>query len=82
MKNPQKYHTYYCTNHDTIWPVGGASIISATNEQAARKKLKRKLKNHGLNENQEFTLTKLKVGETVILCDGDYQKGEGNENSY
>jgi len=66
------WKTYYCTDHDLFEPTGCASVVSAIDKKSARKKLRKVLKEHGLNEKKEFTLTRLKVGETIILYDGNY----------
>lgn len=66
------YNTYYCTDHDHFNPVGCASIVNAVDKRTARKKLKRALKERGLDEKMKFTLTRLRLGETIILQDGEY----------
>ena len=67
-----KWKTYYCTDHDQFNPVGSASIVSSTDKRTAVKKLKKALKERGLDSEKPFTLKRLKVDETVILIDGNY----------
>ncbi len=40
---------YTCTDHDTHYPVGGSSIVTAKDKREARKLLNEKLKEQGLS---------------------------------
>lgn len=64
---------FTCTDHATIWPVGGASIVIAEDELEARHLLSQRLSSIGLNS-QPFTLTEIDITQSraIILCDGVY----------
>lgn len=64
---------FTCTDHATIWPVGGASIVIANDEPEARHLLSQQLSGLGLNS-QPFTLTEIDISccRAIILSDGDY----------
>jgi hypothetical protein len=64
-----------CTDHDTHWPVGGASIVVAENENMARSLLIEALAARGIKQPEgDFTLTEVPLQEpkAVVLNDGDY----------
>lgn len=62
-----------CIDHDTVYPVGGASIVTAETEEQVRKLLQDVLNSQGLIGTdwslQEVDLT---VAQAIILRDGDY----------
>ncbi len=67
---------YTCNDHDTINPVGGASVIVAKDKQHAIRKLDRQLKERGLKGycEEPYTLDELDISkpQAIILHDGDY----------
>lgn len=67
---------YICTDHDIHWPVGGASIVLAKNEDQAKALLDVELVKRGLSAWAEYpyTLRELDLGkaQAVILADGNY----------
>lgn len=65
--------TFYSTDHDTFYPVGGASIIRANNKKEAKELLSKALKTRGL-ECEDFTLQEIKTKKpiAIILNDGEY----------
>ena len=67
---------FYCTDHATVWPAGGASIIVATSKANAISLLDQRLREHGLDgmDKSPFTLHEINVdeAEAIILRDGDY----------
>lgn len=64
---------YVCTDHDSHWPVGVASVVIADSEEEARKLLDEQLLEHGLlsYENSKYSLKEITSGAHV-LCDGNY----------
>lgn len=64
---------FICTDHETIWPVGGASIVVASDEIEARHLLSQQLSGLGLNS-KPFTLVEIDTAfpRAIILRDGDY----------
>lgn len=67
-------NVYICTDHDTHYPVGGASIVVANNEDAARELLRMALKDNGLDPDLDFTLALVDTTapQATILVNGDY----------
>ncbi len=66
---------YYCTDHDTFWPVGCASIVRAKDEKEAQEMLDAALKKRGLKPfaGWDYTLKELgREHQAVILVDGNY----------
>lgn len=69
---------FVCTDHDTHWPVGGASVIVATDETEARALLNTALRAEHLKGDDEragrYTLKELplEVAQAYVLCNGDY----------
>ena len=64
-----------CNDHATIWPVGGASIVIAENEEEARILLDKALDKAGIHEtNGSYTLVEVSMDEpiAIVLCNGDY----------
>lgn len=66
-----------CTDHNTYWPVGGASIVIAATEDEARAMLNAALLEKGLEDKageKPFTLTEVELDQhgCVILDDGQY----------
>ena len=66
-------NVYTCKDHDTIWPVGGCSVVVARDEAQARELLAAALKDSRLDPDG-FTLQLLDLSEpkVTILLDGDY----------
>lgn len=67
---------YTCDDHDTHWPVGGASIVIAEGIKQARAILDKALMGRGLKPSteEEYTLTEIDIAKkrAIILCDGNY----------
>lgn len=67
---------YTVTNHSIHWPVGGASVVVAENEQEATELLDTQLMNEGLvpSDGNPYTLEELDISkaQAIILCNGDY----------
>jgi len=65
---------FVSTDHETHWPVGGASVVVAEAEADARTLLTEALKKHGLQQTEPFTLTEIDttVAAAHVLSDGDY----------
>jgi len=66
---------YVCTDHDTHYPVGGASVVIARTKPAAKIMLDRKLESVGLKTSKEkpYTLKELLLEPgACILNDGNY----------
>jgi hypothetical protein len=63
-----------CNDHETHWPVGGASVVVAETEDHARHLLTMALAADGLRNIQHFTLKELDLSKAsaVILCNGEY----------
>lgn len=64
---------FRCTNHDTHFPVGGASIVVASDIDEARKLLDAELKQCGLIPDN-YTLDEIDItkAQAIILNDGNY----------
>lgn len=62
-----------CTDHDTVYPVGGSSIVVAESEGEARRLLSKELRAAGLRDD-EFSLHELPLSKSHarILDNGDY----------
>jgi hypothetical protein len=70
---------YVTTEHDTHYPVGGASIAIASDEKAARKVLDELLMSDGLKPSSQHPYTFIVIDITnihkptaMILNSGDY----------
>lgn len=64
-----------CTDHETHWPVGGASIVVAETEADARRLLTEALAREGLKQlPDEMTLREIdtSTAHAVVLANGDY----------
>ena len=62
-------------DHDTMYPVGGCSIVVAETEEQARELLSAALREGGLNpEHPAFTLqpVDLTAAHATVLLNGDY----------
>jgi len=62
-----------CTDHATHYPVGGASVVVAETEEAARELLRAALSADGLDPDDEpFTLREVSLERpaAVVLCNG------------
>ena len=65
-------NVYVCTDHDTHYPVGGASVVVARSEKEARELLDKALRAKGLRVT-DYTFVQLsKAAQAIILNDGDY----------
>ena len=67
---------FYCTNHDSHYPVGAASVVVAQNQKAAKKLLDDLLTSDGLkpSSKEPYDLTELDLTkpEAFLLVNGDY----------
>lgn len=65
---------FVCTDFTGHWPVGTAAVVIAPTMEDAGKLLRKELENHGLDPNDEFTLTEISNHEpkAIILNDGNY----------
>lgn len=67
---------FTCTNHDTHWPIGGASIIIAKDRKQGKKLLDKELESQGLKpfKQEPYTLVEISSNKAraIILCDGEY----------
>lgn len=67
---------YICTDHDTFYPIGGASVVVAPGPKTARKVLDAELIATGLKPFalEPYTLTEVTTKNTkaIILRDGNY----------
>ena len=67
---------FVCTDHATVFPVGGASVIVAESETEAVKLLDAMLRLRGLEDSMlhPYTLTEVAAekAQAVILRDGEY----------
>lgn len=67
---------FTCTDHDTHWPVGGASVILAESEAAARVILDQELLSQGLKPSSEkpYELVERSMHAqfAYVLNDGNY----------
>lgn len=63
-----------CVDHDVFWPVGGASIVVASDEDEARSLLSDALRATGLDPDEGFTLQEVPLDRKVaiVLKDGEY----------
>lgn len=64
---------FTCTDHDSIWPVGVASIVLAESEDNARELLTAELCERSLG-NKPFTLQEVAIDkpQAIVLKDGNY----------
>jgi hypothetical protein len=63
--------TWYSIDHATLYPVGGASVVMAENEERARALLLDVLTQACLGR-EPFTLVELQPDTAIILRNGDY----------
>ena len=65
---------WVCTDHDTHWPVGGASVVLARNPSEARMYLRKALEDEGLDGSKPFKLIEINVTTpgARVLADGNY----------
>ena len=64
---------FTCIDHDTKWPVGGASIIVAEDKRKARGLLNSALRDQGLDiKGYSLQEVDIKTPGVTILNDGDY----------
>jgi hypothetical protein len=66
---------WVCTDHDTHWPVGGASVVVAAAEREARALLIEALRASGIAQPEgDFTLREISLETPValVLADGNY----------
>ena len=63
-----------CTDHDSVYPIGVASIVLAEDKEQARRLLARRLRANGLNPDKGFTLTEIHMDQprAIVLRDGNY----------
>lgn len=63
-----------CTDHDTAWPVGGASIVIAETETEARLLLDAALATESLDANKSYTLVEVDLtkAQAIVLNNGEY----------
>jgi len=70
------YKTYVCTDHDSHYPVGCASIVVARDTRHAIRLLDKELKKHGLMPYVECPYTFDEIGQedgcATVLLSGDY----------
>lgn len=73
---PSNCKLYICTDHDSHWPVGVASLVIAHDVDEARTLLDAALREHGLKPftDEPYTLqeTYFQHPGAVVLRDGDY----------
>ena len=64
---------YTCIDHNTHYPVGGASIVIAEDKKRAKQLLNKELKEHGLEPN-DYSLQEIdiSIAHAIVLNDGDY----------
>lgn len=65
---------WWCYDHETHYPVGGASVVVAETEEEARELLYDKLAEHGLTKRRPFKLLHLNTDKphAIVINDGDY----------
>ena len=65
---------WVCTDHDSHYPVGCASIVMARDETQAREFLDQALRESGLNPSQPYTLIEINMSLPFarVLMDGNY----------
>ena len=65
---------YVCTDHDSHYGVGGASVVVASSEHEAMELLRAEIVSHGLDGNRPFTLQRIQTEkpQALVLCDGDH----------
>jgi len=67
---------FVCTDHDSHYPVGCASVVIADTEEQAREMLDLQLREHCLMPHwmKPYTLQLISTGEAraIVLNDGDY----------
>lgn len=75
MNKPKK-KVFICVDHDTHYPIGGASIIVAANKGSARRMLNSALIQNNLKDSLgcSYTLEEIDLTKPAayILCDGGY----------
>ena len=74
MEKIMEFKTYICTDHDSHYPVGSASVVNAKSKNAAILLLDKELIANGLKpfELYPYTLKIVKDGQAIVLCNGDY----------
>ena len=74
--NTGELKVFTCNNHDTFYPVGGASIVVAYSREQARELLDEKLVGQGLKGSNDKPYTLYEVDLSIIgaeiLANGDY----------
>lgn len=69
-------NVFVCTDHDSHYPVGCASVVIADTEEQARQLLDIQLREHSLmpHSMEPYTLQLVSTGEAkaIVLNDGDY----------
>ena len=72
----KKLKLFTCLDHDTHWPIGGASIIIAEDKRQARRLLDEALDQKDLKTFQQdpYTLKQVRMDKAIaiILRDGEY----------
>ena len=67
---------FICTDHASVWPVGGASVVVAEDRERAVSLLDAALRERHLKDSSEqpYTLTEvaLDMPQAIVLRDGDY----------
>lgn len=67
---------YFCTDHDSHYPVGCASVVIAVSESHARELLDKALIEDGLKPSSEdaYILVEIELDKphAIILVNGDY----------
>lgn len=65
---------YICTDHDSHYPVGCCSIVTAPDEATARGMLDLELWEAGLDPKKPFTLREIDLSQprAEVLLDGTY----------
>lgn len=65
---------FICTDHDTFWPVGGASVVLANDEAQAKSLLDAELAKGGLRSDVPYTLEQIGQDGPMarVLNNGDY----------
>jgi hypothetical protein len=67
---------FFCTDHASVWPVGVASVVVASDEDEARSLLDAELVGRGLKPYADEPYTLLEANHdkpgAYVLRDGDY----------
>jgi hypothetical protein len=75
-RKEDKMKLYTCTNHDSHYPVGCASVVLATNKGHAKRLLDKALTEENLKPHSEHPYTfeeiDMSVAHAVVLVNGDY----------